>query len=182
MKCLDSFITKLGKEITFRYPTIDDVKILKDYINKISAEQSFLILQGFQNTIESETKWLQDKLDKINKNKCVYLCGFYNDNLVTCSEITLLSDAKAHVGNFGISVAIDFRGQGIGQKIMELTIKESVEKISDLKIIDLEVFGQNKIAINLYNKLGFIKYGMLPKALKRKGKYDDAILMYKRVK
>lgn len=181
MKYFDGFITKSGKEIIFRYPKIDDVTILKNYINKISAEQSFLLLQGFQNTIESETKWLQDKLEKIDKNKCVYLCGFYNDNLIACSEITLLSEAKAHVGNFGISVAIDFRGQGIGQKIMELTIEESVKKLSDLKIIDLEVFGQNKVAINLYKKLGFKKYGLLPKALKRKGKFDDAILMYKTV-
>ena len=174
--------TKSGKTVSFRYPTIDDVQILTDYINKISSEQSFLILQGFQNTIESETKWLQDKLDKINKNKCVYICGFYNNDLVACSEITLGSDAQAHIGNFGISVALEFRGQGLGQKIMELTIEESVKNLLELQIIDLEIFSQNKIALNLYKKLGFIEYGLLPKALKRKGEYDDAILMYKRVK
>lgn len=182
MKFTAKFTTKSGKEIIFRYPTIEDVELLKNYINKISAEQSFLLLQGFQNTTESETKWLKDKLDKISKNKCVYLCGFYDNNLVACSEITLGSDAKSHIGSFGISVALEFRGQGLGQKIMELTIDESIKKLSGLKIIDLEVFSQNNIGINLYKKLGFVEYGLLPNALKRKGKFDDAILMYKKVK
>lgn len=88
MKFIDTFITKSGQEIKFRYPTIEDA-VLKNYINKISAEQSFLLLQGFQNTTESETKWLQDKLEKINKHQCVYICGFYNDQLITSAEITL---------------------------------------------------------------------------------------------
>ena len=181
MKFIDTFITKSGQEIKFRYPTIEDAEALKNYINKISAEQSFLLLQGFQNTTESETKWLQDKLEKISKNKCVYLCGFCNDRLITSAEITLGFEAKSHVGNFGISVDIEFRGQGIGQKIMELVISESIKTMPEIKIIDLEVFGQNKIAQNLYRKLGFIEYGKLPSGLKRKGKFDDAILMYKKI-
>lgn len=182
MKNIDKFITKSGKEIKFRYPTIGDIEQLTNYINTISAERSYLLLQGYQNTIESETKWLQDKLKKINENKCVYLCGFYKNNLVATSEITLGSNAKEHIGNFGICVASDFRGQGLGQKIMELTIKESIKKLPKLKIIDLEVFNKNIIGKNLYKKLGFVQYGLFPKALKRKGKYDDAVLMYKRVK
>lgn len=182
MKYIDKFTTKSGKEISFRYPIISDVEQLKNYINTISAEKSYILLQGFQNTIETETKWLESKLDKIKNHKCVYLCGFYKNNIVACSEITLLSDAKEHIGNFGISVALEFRGQGLGQKIMDLTIEESIKKLPKLQIIDLEVFNQNKIAINLYLKFGFIKYGLLPKALKRKGEYDDAVLMYKRVK
>ena len=177
----DTFITKSGKEIKFRYPTLDDVENLKNFINKISAEQSFILLQGLQHTTKSETKWLKDKLDQISKKQSVYLCGFYNDQLVACSEIELGSHAKSHVGNFGISVALDFRGQGVGQKIMELTISESIKKLKDLKIITLEVFKQNIIAINLYRKMGFIEYGILPNALKRKGEFDDAIYMYKKI-
>lgn len=181
MDFINTFITKSGQEIKFRYPTIEDAESLKDYINKISAEQSFLLLQGFQNTTESETKWLQDKLEKVSKNQCVYLCGFYNDQLIATSEITLGFEAKSHVGNFGICVDIDFRGLGIGQKIMELVISESIKKMPEIKIIDLEVFGQNKIAQNLYRKLGFIEYGKFPNGLKRKGQFDDAILMYKKI-
>jgi len=179
MEYIDTFITKSGKEIKFRYPTIDDAESLKNYINKISAEQSFLLLQGFQNTTESETNWLKDKLEKISKNQSVYLCGFCDDQLVACAEVELGIEAKSHVGNFGISVALDFRGFGIGEKIMELVIAESIKTMPEIKIIDLECFSQNKIAQNLYRKLGFIEYGKLPTGLKRKGQFDDAIYMYK---
>jgi len=181
MEFIDTFISKYGDEIKFRYLTINDVENLKNYINKISAEQSFILLQGFQHTTESETKWLKEKLEKISKNKCVYLCGFCGDQLVTCAEIELEFEAKSHVGEFGISVALDFRGQGIGQKIMELTISESIKKLTDLKIITLEVFGNNQAAQNLYRKMGFIEYGRLPNGLKRKGEFDTAIYMYKKL-
>ncbi len=181
MNFINTFITKSGKEIKFRYPTIDDVEVLKNYINKISAEQSFILLQGFQNTLESETNWLKDKLEKISKNQSVYLCGFCDDQLVACAEVELGIEAKSHVGNFGISVALDFRGFGIGEKIMELTIFESIKKLPELRIITLEVFGQNKIAQNLYRKMGFIEYGKLPNSIKRRGQFDDAILMYKKI-
>jgi RimJ/RimL family protein N-acetyltransferase len=181
-KIVSQFTSKTGKIISFRYPTIDDVEILKDYINKISDEQSFILFQGRQTTLESETKWLEDKLEKIDQKKCVYFCGIYQNKLVACAEITMHTDAKAHVGNFGITVREDLRGEGIGEAIMKLVIEESVKNIPDLKIIDLEVFGKNKIAKNLYSKLGFIEYGKLPSGLKRKGKLDDAILMYKKIR
>ena len=181
MEYIDTFTTKSGQEIKFRYPTINDVEIMKNYINKISAEQSFLYLQGFQHTTESETIWLKDKLEKISKNQCVYLCGFCNDQLVTCAEIDLGTEAKSHLGEFGISVALDFRGFGIGEKIMELVIAESIKTMPEIKIINLECFSQNKIAQNLYRKMGFIEYGKLPNGLKRKGQFDDAIYMYKKV-
>ena len=181
MEYIDTFTSKSSKKINFRYQTIEDAEDLKNYINKISAEQSFILLQGFQNTLESETNWLKDKLEKISKNQSVYLCGFYNDQLVACAEVELGIEAKSHVGNFGISVALAFRGQSIGEKIMELTINESIKKLSELRIVTLEVFGQNQIGQNLYRKMGFTEYGKLPNSIKRRGQFDDAIYMYKKV-
>lgn len=173
--------TKSGKTITFRYPALRDAEILKNYINKISAEKSFILFQGEQQTLDGEIKWLKDKLEKVKKNECVYLVGFVDKELVTSSEITLGSLAKKHIGSLGITVAKKYRGEGIGKKMMELIIKESIKKLKDLKIIDLEVFSENFIAQNLYKKMGFIEYGRLPKSLKRRGKFDDAILMYKNI-
>ncbi len=181
MEYIDSFITKSSKEIKFRYPTINDAQILMDYINKLSTEQSFILFQGHQQTLKAETKWLKEKIKETKSNKGVYLCAFNGNQLVGCGEITLGNNAKSHVGDFGISVTFDFRGEGIGQKLMELIISESIKKLSGLKIITLEVFGENKIAQSLYKKMGFIKFGCLPKSLERKGKMDDAILMYKKV-
>ena len=65
---------------------------------------------------------------------------------------------------------------------MELVISESVKNITKLKIIELEVFGNNPIAKKLYEKFGFIEFGRLPDGIKHRDKYVDAVLMYKKVK
>jgi hypothetical protein len=182
MKYIYTFITKSGEEIIFRYPTIDDVEILKNYINKISNEKTYIIYQGEQQTLESETKWLNEKLDKIIKKECVYLCAFYNDQLIGSSEITLKDKVKSHIGSFGITIDPGFRGLGIGKKLMELVIFESVKNIPNLKIIELEVFGNNPIAKKMYEKFEFVEFGRMPKGIIHQGKFVDAVLMYKKVK
>ncbi len=171
--------TKSGKTISFRYPTIDDAEILKNYINKISAEKTFILFQGQQKTLDDEVKWLESFIK--NKNEAVIVMTFIEDKLIGLSDIKLGFSAKNHVGSFGITIAKEFRGDGIGKILMELVIEESIKKMKNLKIIDLEVFGKNPIAQNLYKKMGFVEYGRLPKGLKRRGKFDDAILMYRKV-
>lgn len=182
MDYTNSFISKSGKKITFRYPNINDVHILKDYINKISNEKTHILYQGEQQTLESETAWLKNKLDKISTGECVYLCAFYKDKLIGSSEITLLDKVKSHIGSFGITIHSDFRQEGIGHKLMELVIAESIKNIPNLKIIELEVFGNNPIANDLYKKLGFVEHGRLPGGINHQGKFVDAVLMYEKVK
>ncbi len=118
----------------------------------------------------------------VNKKECVYILAFIKNDLIACSEITLEPLIKNHIGDFGITVAKKFRGEGIGKILMDLVIKESIKNIKNLKIITLECFGINIIGLNLYKKLGFKEYGILPGGLKRRGKYEDAILMYKKIK
>ena len=48
MKYIAKFIAKSGEEIFFRYPTIKDVEQLKNYINQISLEKTFILYQGEQ--------------------------------------------------------------------------------------------------------------------------------------
>ncbi len=182
MKIVSSFKDKSSRVVTFRYPTINDVEKLKNYINQISLEKTYILYQGEQQTLESETKWLNEKLEKISQQKCVYLCAFCDNQLIGSSEITLKDEVKSHIGSFGIIIDKNFRGLGIGKKLMELVISESVKNIPKLKIIELEVFGNNLIAKKLYEKLGFIEFGRLPEGILHQGKYVDSVLMFKKIK
>lgn len=173
--------TKSGKTVSFRYPTVDDVQILTDYINKISTERTFITFQGEQQTLESEKEYLKSELDKIIKNNCVYLLAFINNKLVGSAAIDLEDKVESHVGVFGITVAKEYRGDGIGKLLLENILKES-KKIKKLKIIKLQVYSPNILAQNLYKKFGFIEYGRLPGGIKYRNKYVDAILMYKKVR
>lgn len=174
--------TKTGKILTFRYPTIDDLQMLTDFINKASKEKTFINFQGEEIKLEEERKWLESTIKKIENKEKVYLMAFVDGNFAGASDIEIGNFAKRHNGLFGIIIDNNYRGEGVGESLMKLVISESKKNIKELKIIVLECFSDNFIAKNLYKKLGFIEYGLLPNALKRKGKYTDAILMYNKVK
>jgi len=173
--------TKSCKTITFRYPTIDDVEILKNFINKISLEKTYISFQGEQTTFEEEQKWLESKLKNIENKKCVIVLGFIDDKLVVSTDIETGVFFAKHVGNFGIIVDIDYRSDGVGKIAMDLVIKEAIKNISNLKIIKLGVFSDNPIAPNLYIKMGFVEYGRLPGGAKHCEDFVDEILMYKEI-
>ena len=174
--------TKTGKTLTFRYPTIDDLQILNDFINKASQERTFINLQGNEIKLEDERKWLESTIKKIKSKEKVYLMAFVDGKFSGASDIEIGNFAKRHNGLFGIIIDNNYRGEGVGEALMKLVISEAKKNMKELRIIVLECFSDNFIAKNLYKKLGFVEYGLLPKALKRKGKYTDAILMYKKVK
>lgn len=173
--------TKSSKTITFRYPTIKDAEILKEYINTLSLEKTFITFQGEQVSLEDEKKYLESELDKIKNNKCVCLLAFIENKLVANSHVDLKDKTSAHVGVFGISVAQEFRGEGIGELLMKNILTEA-QKLDDLKIIILQVYSPNTIAQSLYKKMGFQEYGRLPEGIKFRGEFVDEISMYKKIK
>ncbi|MEI8067681.1 MAG: GNAT family N-acetyltransferase [Candidatus Shapirobacteria bacterium] len=173
--------TKSGKIISFRYPTINDTQILLDFINKISKEKTFVTFQGEQQTFEEEKKYVESMVDKIKNKKAVYLLGFIDGKFVGSADINMMDKTRSHLGLFGITVAKEYRGEGIGKILMDLVIKESKSKLKELKLVTLDVYGKNFIAQSLYKKLGFKEYARLPQGAKYRGKFDDLISMYKKL-
>jgi RimJ/RimL family protein N-acetyltransferase len=171
-----------GNKILIRYPTKRDVHILRNYINILSKEQTFIMFQGEQVSLEEEIEYLNKQIEKIENNKAVKLLVFNKNKLIGVSDITMQDRASDHIGAFGITVAKEFRNQGIGKLLMKLVLEEAKKKIKDLKIISLGLFAGNKIATKMYKKFGFREYGKLPKGLKYKNSYVDHIYLYKNIR
>ena len=87
---------------------------------------------------------------------------FIDDTLVGYI-ISKISFPETHILN--LTVDINYRNNGIGQALIELTINDA--RIRNSQDIILEVRSRNLIAQALYNKLGFEKIGI------RKGYYDS---------
>ena len=85
----------------------------------------------------------------------------------------------SHVGELGISCAKEYRGEGVGSLLMQLVIDEAIHAIAQLEIVTLWVFADNALARQMYKKFGFIEFGILPNGVKRRGKVNDNIQMYK---
>lgn len=181
MKVVYQGKTKSGKDILVRYPEMEDLEKLLDYINKLSDERTFITYQGEHENLKSEGKWLKGQLKDIENKKTVYLLVFCGDSLIGSCEINLGDKVEKHIGVLGITIAKDFRGDGLGKILMDLIFTESKKELSALIIVTLEVYSTNEIARNLYKKVGFVEYGILPQGISRNGKFEDQVLMYKNI-
>jgi ribosomal protein S18 acetylase RimI-like enzyme len=174
--------TKKGTPITIRYPTKNDVQAMLDYINMLSKEQTFIRFQGEELTLEFETNYLNELLKKFTELKAVHLLVFTDNNLIGSADINLDEKVFQHNGVFGITVAKDYRGEGIGTLLMEKTLEEAVKELPDLKLITLGAFATNPLAIQMYEKFGFKEYGTLPEGIVHKGEFIDYKYMFKKVR
>ena len=174
--------TKNGLQILVRYPSKKDIKAIWKLINALSQERTFITFQGERITLLEETKYLEGQLEKIAKRKAVQLMAFSDGKLLGTTTIEMKDKVTRHIGNFGIIIAKDSRGQGTGKLLMKLAIDEAVKNIPDLEIITLQVFANNPLAYEMYKKFGFEEYGRLPYGIKLENKYSDDINMYKRVR
>jgi ribosomal protein S18 acetylase RimI-like enzyme len=80
-----------------------------------------------------------------------------------------------HCGSLGMGVRKDYRGRGIGERLVRRTIGRAKEK--GLERIELEVFVSNVAAIKLYEKVGFVTEGLKKRARKIDENYDDLVEM-----
>lgn len=149
------------------------------YINDLIAEDTFIIMSGEPVTRKEETAWLHGVLKDIRNKQAITLLVFDGDTMVANSGIKKRSRRLLHIGDFGITVAKEYRGEGVGRQLMNLVL-EKAKKIG-IQIAVLEAFGNNKIACLMYQKLGFENYGVLPKSALFRGKLIDLVSMYKRL-
>jgi len=171
--------TKKGTNILIRYPLKTDVEEMTLYINTLSNERTFILFQGEQQTLKKEEKYLRSIFTKLRKKIMVKLLVFHDNTLIGSSEIEMKEKAEKHVGNFGLSVAKEFRGEGIGTLLLKLVLEKAEKHLPDLRVCVLGVFSDNNFAVSMYQKVGFIPYGRLPNGLKHKDHYVDHIFMYK---
>lgn len=85
-------------------------------------------------------------------------------------------DFNRHCGRFGMSVAKDWRGRGVGRAILKAAITKTREWPGFCRI-ELEVFPHNTAAIALYESLGFELEARKVKAVQMQTQPEDLLLM-----
>jgi RimJ/RimL family protein N-acetyltransferase len=172
-------VSRTGETITIRSAQPDDAAALLNYIRAVAAETEFFVREPdeFPSTEEQERQWVQDRFDRPGWS---ILVAEASGTII--GNVSFENGAHrrvAHRGTVGISVAKPWRGKGIGTALLQ-TLIEWAEANPLIEKLSLAVFANNKTAIRLYSKLGFIEEGRQPKEMKLgPGQYVDAILMYR---
>jgi len=120
--------------------------------------------------------WSRDSFVlEVTKNMLAkYIVAELDGKTVGYGGIWLIID-EGHVTN--IAVAKDYRGLGIGNKIVEGIIKICADR--NIRSITLEVRKSNNVAQNLYKKYGFKGYGIRSRYYSDNN--EDAIIMWKSI-
>lgn len=174
---LKSFESKKGNTITFRHPEEGDVDILLDFINALIDEDIYIQLHGKHVTREHEEEYVKNSVSDLKAKNAVHVLAFHNNVLVGNASIIKGKHRHEHIGLFGIALAKDYRGEGIGEKLTEYVLSQ-VSSIN-IQMVELKVYHPNDAAINLYKKLGFKEIGRFPGGAKYKDDYIDEIWMVK---
>ena len=80
-----------------------------------------------------------------------------------------------HAARLGMGVLAEWRGRGIGKRLLAATIEAA--RLAGLRRVELDVFSSNHPAIALYEQCGFEREGVKRRARLIDGVFDDNIMM-----
>jgi ribosomal protein S18 acetylase RimI-like enzyme len=104
--------------------------------------------------------------------------AFHGSKLVGVAGLLIREGEKeAHKGLLvGMYVRPSARRAGVGRRLVEAVVEFARQRV---ELIQLAVVRDNEQARRLYERLGFVQYGIEKKSLKQDGRYYDEVLMAK---
>jgi ribosomal protein S18 acetylase RimI-like enzyme len=92
-----------------------------------------------------------------------------------CDIVPRWQHAWAHCGTVGMGVLPEFRGKGLGPRLLRACIAAAVER--GITRIELDVRVDNHRAIRLYEQQGFRREALRVHGMRVDGEYVDALAM-----
>jgi RimJ/RimL family protein N-acetyltransferase len=173
---LKEFFVKGGDKIVLRTPRWEDLDDLLELINSVVKEGAE-IGRAEKVSREEEIDWLSGLLARLERGRTFFLVAEVKGRIIASSDIARQNGFQKHVGVVGIVIKKDFRELGIGTAMMRVLIEQA--KKMGMKILTLTAFASNKRAIHVYEKVGFLQTGLIPKKHLKQGKYIDEVIMTK---
>lgn len=160
-----------GMDISIAPITEEYVASFRDCLDSVARERRYLaILQAPSE--ENVREYIRENLGR----DVIQFVAVDNGVVVGwCDIISRRWEGFTHVGRLGMGVRQEYRGRGIGTRLIDAVLEKAREK--GLERIELEVFASNTHARELYRKSGFEVEGVRRKARKLEGRYEDIIFM-----
>lgn len=143
-------------------------------IKTVAEERKYLAsTRGFPRDATREF------VDKVVEKRMAQYLAVEGDTVVGwCDILPKPWEGMAHVGTLGMGVVAEYRGQGLGSRLLQVTEDHARDR-NLLEKIELEVFESNRPAIWLYEKYGYQFEGKRLRGRKLDGEYDNIVLMGK---
>lgn len=131
--------------------------------------------ESYEREVVKSEQEIRQKLS--NQDYQTYIARI--DNKITAMAVSSLEKPQ-HVEHLAKLHSIftdpDFRKQGIGSKLLERVLNDLHQNPITSRVI-LSVNNEQEVAKQMYEKLGFVQYGLGKKEMKVDGKYYDMAQM-----
>ena len=174
-------ILKNGRKVILRPVGPSDAAQMLDYLRATSGETPFMVRYPEEVTM-SLAQEEQMVCARLENPFLADTAAFTDDGLLmgNCS-VTRISDRykQCHRVELGISIYEKYWHMGLGTVLMEHALDAS-RNMEGIEQVELSVMSKNRRAIPLYERLGFVRVGEVPRAFRfRDGTYDSEIIMIK---
>lgn len=171
---------KDGREAVLRVAEPEDAEAMVRYLRDTAEETEFVLRypEECRWTLEQERTLLQNFKDNPNS---LMLCCFVGNELAGNCNLQFFPQMKCrHRASVAIALYKAFWGQGIGSAMFEAMIAVARER--GVEQIELEYIDGNARGRALYEKMGFVRVGEHPDAIKlRDGSYRSLVFMIKKL-
>jgi RimJ/RimL family protein N-acetyltransferase len=165
-----------GRIVRIRPAVPDDAGPALEYLRKVGGETPNLTFgaEGPGLTESEEREYLARVVKSDNS-----LAIFALVDGVIVGGLTFDGGKRPrlrHAGEFGISVAQEYAGLGIGRALLEYMIAWA-ERGGVVRKINLKVRADNTGAIRLYERMGWVHEGRTTRDTLIDGKFNDCLVM-----
>lgn len=167
-----------GRACCLRSAVESDGQAVYDIFIKTHEETDYLLSYADENTMtpEQEGAFLQRRADSDNE---LLLIAVVDGRVAATAGIDAVGGKfkVRHRADFGISVAKEFWGLGIGWALMTACIESA--RAAGYTQLELSAVAENGRALALYEKAGFVEYGRNPRGFRSRltGQYQELVYM-----
>lgn len=167
------------QDITVRPVTLEDLSMFRDLRLESLKNEPYAFLATYEDEVQvAEEKWKERIENSIKGENGVTIVAEAEGKIVGLVGVSYGRHPKikhtAHI--WGTYVEPEYRGRGIGKKLMEKII-ELAKVNPNVKKIKIEVVPEQESALKLYEKVGFTPIGTAKNELYVDGKYFDSYMM-----
>ncbi|MEK4091510.1 MULTISPECIES: GNAT family N-acetyltransferase [unclassified Viridibacillus] len=158
------------------------------YLRNLQVSDAPIMLE---NTTDEEIRYMtgtkpnftlnqiKAHINNVNNDSSRYdfaICLKNNDQMI--GELSIFEiDEENNKAGFRISMSsIELTGKGYGTEAIIIVLRFVFEELK-LNRLQLEVFSHNLRGIRVYEKVGFVKEGVLRESLYYNGTYSDEVIM-----
>ncbi|MDF3026299.1 MAG: GCN5-related N-acetyltransferase [Fluviicola sp.] len=168
---------KDGRSVLLRHVEVADAPKVMEFVHGFVYDEEYVPLtEGeFNPTLAEEEQVLANY---INRSNALFLVAEFDGKLV--GNINVDGNQRKilrHTAVFGMGMHKEWQGCGLGTAILNAAI-DWAKNNSELEILFLQVYADNKAGLALYRKMGFVEHGRIPDFFKQNGRYHDEISMH----